>query len=440
MLNWEETRGDYYRDYLRWRRVAHPHNRIYKNFEEYLKAIMDSGDYRAKYVYDKLQQLKKASDYGGAAGAFLSGVATYANTYSGALGRNYYDIYGDTGAKRPKPNDKIGDKNFTPWGPQLNGAGISGTSETANGKVAGMVRVHEADGDQKQVRKKHKIPKAPLSRLEKVEGKLKKLKGALPKFAKFVHYTNYAHCPVSALNQCLFTDRVLLNNVDLEAIFLARVPVLDTTTPANGKQLDLTTVVYNQTFVVSTFFEIRYRNNGTFACDVDFYIVTPKEATSNDPITVLHTAANWTKNQPAGGTTIVSTASGSSPHLKPSMNEMWVRDWDIMETKSFRLNPGSEFVEYHSWKFKYNQEEKDDTTNLTNIPGQSRWILLRTRGTICHDSTTTTNVGYSNTQLDGIIQRKIDITYEAGAPFRTYDYTQSINTVTTAVQSIHDLN
>lgn len=404
---------------------------------------MDRGDYRAKYVYDKLQQLKKGGDYAGAAGAFLSGVATYAQTYSGALGRNYYDIYSDTGAK--KPSGKIGDKSYTPWGPQLNGAGMTGaptSAPTANGKTAGvkMVRVHEADGDHKVVEKKQRRKKAPKTRLEKVEGKLKKLKNALPKFARFIHYTNYAHAPVAPINKCVFSDRVLLNNVDLEAIFLARVPILNTTTPNSDTKINMTNVTYNMTFDIKTFFEIRYRNNGAFAADVDYYIVTPKEAINTDPAASLHVVANWTKQQPAGGTTIDTASTGSSPFLKPSMCELWTRDWNIMETKSFRLNPGSEFLEYHTWSFKYNQEAKDEATDFTNLPGQSRWILLRLRGTICHDSTTSTNVGYSGAQIDGIIQRKIEICYEAGAPIRTLDYTQSINAVTTAVQTINDIN
>lgn len=119
--------------------------------------------------------------------------------------------------------------------------------------------------------------------------------------------------------------------------------------------------------------------------------------------------------------------------LYPSdMRKAWSDKWKILKTNSFSLNAGDEFSVSHSIKqFKYDVKAHDVVGSV--YPKGCVLFVLRLQGVLCHDKTTTSEVGFSDSTIDTFAYIKYEIKYQSDASFTDMKVSSTLGTVTDAV-------
>lgn len=269
----------------------------------------------------------------------------------------------------------------------------------------------------KRPKRKHK--KESLKTLRKSVRKIqKKLSGDeaslyLPQFA--------SGQITSAANQVSFNEIAISTPPNIEGI-LATMPYVNTATPGTNAAFDARAINQPNNWNIKLRGNLKLRNNWYMPINGKCYLVTPKIATSVAPGTALGYVS---KQQYSGGTAPAATDLGLYPWDVPDFMDTY----KIMETKAFYLNAGDLFEINFYKDIKYDQEMLDNHAN-TYLPGFSYFYIIRLEGVVCHDSTTTTNVGISSTKCDWVTTRTLKVTFPSLAPATYRGISNSLSAIT----------
>lgn len=283
--------------------------------------------------------------------------------------------------------------------------------------------------------KKHK------GRVKKLEDKVKKLKHALPKFATHTLYKLSNGRVTTAINMQGSVGVLLMNWTSLNGL-MNSLPYLAYTAPQTKANTDLvapgaSVIAHDMNFKINCWSELELRNNVTYAIDAWIYLLKPKNNISTTPESEF-TDANLVINQQTAAAT---AGLATQPKWRPSHYPNFTRNWDILETYKQHMTPGQEFKLYNSKKVNWNPKEwAQEGTSLVNTPDNTLYWLVLIQGTICHDSTDASQIGFTSGQLDYVLYQKYSVVYENDFPTKTFDYSQSLGTIASIIQSVKDLN
>lgn len=133
-------------------------------------------------------------------------------------------------------------------------------------------------------------------------------------------------------------------------------------------------------------------NNASHGVMLDFYHCYPKTSTSTTPLADIIAGVD----DSAGG----DSGWEDEPWVYPSHSMIFKRNWHVTKSQHLELAPGEKtFIKFNiGWSWY--STDYENVHAHTYIPGNSGVLLMRQRGQVAHDLTTTTLVGYANTQID----------------------------------------
>lgn len=290
-------------------------------------------------------------------------------------------------------------------------------------KPSAKVSMSGGSGQLKPMRKKakRKVKKASLKkRVAKLE------KSQKTNYLTETYKANDTFQVLSVANRCGYqfgtlTDATILENV------LAAMPYFDPAAPTITKNYDARTVTLPTKWHFQVHSVATMRNNYLYPVNVRCYVIKPKTDSSTTPTSSITAGITLQANP--------SVYSTTDPWLYPSDSKEFTDGWSIINSCEMKLQSGDECQVPYSEKLVYDQEFKDAHT-ATYLPRYTRLILVRAVGVVCHDSTTTTNVGICPTALDVIINRKLMVKAPASAPTRNLYVGTNLGTITTGVVGV----
>lgn len=208
----------------------------------------------------------------------------------------------------------------------------------------------------------------------------------------------------------------------------------DTTgNPAFTLATENITIVKNMTIpIVNIKQNYRFRNNWSLPGYVEcWYLIAKKDGeTGMAPLTLID--GGYRDKYQDFSFTNGPQDTDEMHYYQPTEFLQFNVHWKVYKHSKHLINPGEVLDLYHqTGRFNYNVEQKDANANIIYIGGVTKIILLRLKGVIAHDSTTTTEVGIADCKLDyqrfdsmtlgvprvavGSNQSKVSATYNAMA-------------------------
>lgn len=270
-------------------------------------------------------------------------------------------------------------------------------------------------------RKRRVVKPSIKKRVKQLEKKLKK-----QNWHKHVYKHEATFQVSSIVNQCSYNSGLLWNATIIEQM-LQYVPYLNPAAPTVASNFDGRDIKANTKWALELATKTTIRNNYLYPANIRCYIVKPKLTTMNVPETDMLNGAAKQANP--------SIASYVGVTMYPTDFEDFNANWKIIKSCDMQLKSGDECVMPYSEEVKYDQELQDVNTDTYNRK-YTRFIFVRIVGVVCHDQTTTTNIGYSPAKVDAVISRTFRYKKATEAPGRTIHQWSSLGSVSTAVVGV----
>lgn len=268
---------------------------------------------------------------------------------------------------------------------------------------------------------KHKKPKASLSkRVKKLEGKVQE------NYWHHVCKSSSIVQPTCIADRCGYSSTMVIGSSEIEG-FTDALPYYNRAAPGTIAQSN-TTLNFNPIKLKFDFYaKITMRNNFLYPCDMDCYIVQPKIDSNTTPSADVTSGITTLANPAISSTTAVC--------FYPSDSVLFKEKWKIIGHCKGRLQSGDEMdMPFHE-KFVYDHKLNDVAVG-SYYKKYNRFLLIRVQGCVCHDSTTTTNVGTSPAALDCTIDRKFTFNYPSDVAGRSVEQTTGLTAIATAVVGV----
>lgn len=183
-------------------------------------------------------------------------------------------------------------------------------------------------------------------------------------------------------------------------------------------------------FVRSTTEMYRMRNNNLGDVYVWIYVVMPKFRTNN------HISSEFASslNDKAG----TDADWEQEPSFYPDEMSQVRKNYKFLVKKHFMLTPGQSvdfLVKGRPYTFS---NEMYDRHPFTYYPGLSTQVLIRIRGPVAHDGTTTSNIGYAAASLDIVTERTIKWHFIKAGDLGRWVYSDNLSAMTNAEQAMPD--
>lgn len=218
------------------------------------------------------------------------------------------------------------------------------------------------------------------------------------------HINNVNVCNYNQVNAYTLSDYVQV---------LDSVMVFDRATGDRDKLINLVTNDNNAAlYEMACYHKLVMCNNERLPCDMRAYLFECNEYTGQGPVVWLNLIDG----------TVGANSWSSAPNMYPTdvlRATKGHQKWKIVETLHHRLQPGDEVTIKTAGNIKYNPQVA--TQSQGSYQKGDRVWLIRQVGTICHDATTATAVGLSETALDMLGERVIKYTYDHETPYISLD-------------------
>lgn len=272
-------------------------------------------------------------------------------------------------------------------------------------------------------KKRRRKSKGPVT-VKKLAKTVRNLASKVEGDSSSIKYQLYDSGQTSSNTNSVGWTAVDLTNAGLYEAVLNKVPYLNTAAVGTAAAADMTLQAQPASFHFSIYAEWRVRNNWYMPTHCKLYVCTPKVATNVSPTTAL---GYVTKQAIAGAAAPGYQEMGCFPWDVPDFMDTY----KIIETKEFVLNAGDEFTYKMSEPFIYDQEMQDNHAN-TYLPRINKFVLLRQEGCICHDNTTTGNVGISSSKLDYVKHIIARVKYPSQQVGKFWNVVNSLDVITTS--------
>lgn len=264
--------------------------------------------------------------------------------------------------------------------------------------------------------KKKKVAKPLKKRVAQLEKKTKQ------NYATHVFKSSSTFQPSASQNQSGYTCGHFTNRSLIEAA-LAAIPIVNTAAVGTMAQLDMSSLPNPTKWHFKAYAECRIRNNYLYPCEVRIYVCKPKVQTGNSAEVQVSNGLNTHANP---------SITASTLDLYPSDAQLFGETYKTILFKKVKLQAGDEIRVPWSENMVYDQEYGDNVTSAYT-PRDSRQIMVRVTGCLGHDSTTTSNIGFTAAKLDCVILRRFVFKFPALAPNQTLYETTGLSSMSTAV-------
>lgn len=272
---------------------------------------------------------------------------------------------------------------------------------------SGVVRATTSSRKKRRRTRTKKSLKSRISALEKTK----------PKLATLM-YRNIDASVVTALaNQAGYAVVSGITAALLESATTSVKYIDRNTTPAPDViNLNDQTYAHDMDFR-KLYHKIEMRNNNEVTIHVDIYNFVVKDASDSNPLEIMQSQSG------SYNVSSVETQIQLYPGHFPEVSNFFT----LVKHDKAVLAPGDEFSMTWSRNRRiYDPKEKD--SNADTYQKGDQFYLIRVRGGMSHDQTTTTSVGTANCQLDVISNRKVDLHYTAETPFKYFNLVNSLDT------------
>lgn len=362
--------------------------------------------------------------------AINDGIAMYDSTQ--ALMQKYPKVrsYADAvsrGAKR-----KLGDMFNSALSSRSSGQSITSPASSRVSKTSrkssskGPVRVADSSGQKRRAMPRRGRVKRPKSAFTKLKRKVARLSKKVGKENWANHkYTAENVGQVSTpVNRCAYGQFVICNAASIEG-WIDKYTYISTSAPATKASYDASAIPFPTRTHMNVRSKIVAKNNYIFPCDISVYICKPNIATSTTITSQM--ALDIGFMEPASVTNPYST-----PLHYPSTDPNIHKYWNIKALcTNMRLNPGDEMLHYVKKSVTYDQEEHD-LHAVSYEPGNTWVILIRINGVVCHDTTTPTNVGFSEAKIDVYYTQEYSMKIPSAMPIRVLEVVDNQAAITNA--------
>lgn len=224
---------------------------------------------------------------------------------------------------------------------------------------------------------------------------------------------------------------VASNNVEWDSIKLCNVLGLERAlaglnyfnplAPATLIVANGTTAEYAQRYDMSGHFTATLRNNYQIDLEVWTWMCVPKEQTFQEPHEAVITGL-----EDAGIT------DANSILTYPSDSNVFMKTWRVVPggTKHVFLKGGSSFECSYGTKWTYDPSVDDQFNEVYYPQFGSVALMVKIRGTLVHDPSSSTTVGLSLGQLDILTEHQYVIKYDAGYSARYLVIDNNLDSVT----------
>lgn len=269
-------------------------------------------------------------------------------------------------------------------------------------KVTATIASKPADKKKKTKRLGKKAPlKKRVTQLERMVHKLD---------SKYTYRRIDAEQITASANLCGWNEFAKSTPSGLETAF-ANLRYYDPATPGTIIAAGMGTGTFSRDYNISGYSKILLRNNDLVPVDFHLYLCECKESTSNDVLSLLDGAL--ADLSAIGKTSTTCFLSDGKSEIEPY--------WKYKLVKKMRLMPGGEFSSSHIIKpFDYDPTRLDVITSTYQPMSKTFSWVIRVQGTVCHDKTTTGNVGITAAALDCIVKTIYTCRYNSGGPSLTY--------------------
>jgi hypothetical protein len=179
---------------------------------------------------------------------------------------------------------------------------------------------------------------------------------------------------------------------------------------------------------------VKFRNNSSYPQKLTLYWCIPKIRTDIRPENAIQEGLDDRAGADLGWET--------EPMFYPSHALTFRRRYQIYMKKIVRLNPGDEHTAVVKYgPFIYDDDWEDNVLDKDFMRYRTRFLLMRLQGCITHDQTLTDNVGYSEAQVDYIIEECVKyhaLTATNAARDMYTDTLDSVSTQQIAQEAIND--
>lgn len=285
---------------------------------------------------------------------------------------------------------------------------------------ASYLGISKGKGSTKAVNKPVRIPPAKKKRVYKarrqnlrylkgVAGELKDLKTKVDRGRGVLRFrcrfTAELLCAASLSNKLTVHT---MSTSDIE-VPLQQLRVFNPSSPGTYISMDFTSGTQMKEVEISLLKTVvTGRNNYNVPVTVTLYLCVPKNDTSIAPLTAY-----------TNGLSQVSDGSlnETNPMFKPWDSPQFRDLWYIKKTLKKTLQPGDEiYMEYKAkTPFTYDPSFVDSHGLIFQERYSCHAYLVNIDGPIAHDSVTTTLTGVSQAKIDFLLERHIDVRYDAGA-------------------------
>lgn len=221
----------------------------------------------------------------------------------------------------------------------------------------------------------------------------------------------------NAVNVCAYTEKGSIDSVFIETR-IDSLPYINTADSAIVNINLTASGISNDVTIENCYSKLLVKNNWHLPSEVSVYWFQCVDNTSTLPVAyMLADDANF-------GITDADTNYQIWPSDFPALR----KTWKILKVDKAVLNAGDELQSVHLRpRFKYNPETKDALL-VTYLKGDV-WCVIRTQGVLCHDVTTTTEIGLCETRLDCSLSKRMDVRYSSDAKFTKFETSEFSGTL-----------
>lgn len=290
--------------------------------------------------------------------------------------------------------------------------------ETNDASKKGIKRNIKTKNNKKK--KKHLKLKDVVKRVKKLE---KEEKVHLAKETYFLVNTSQI---AGTNNQLIYGDFSMVTPTIIQNL-LTHVQVFNPAAVGTQLGINMTGVKENTHWKVRWYFKIIIRNNYAAPVDLDIYYIKPKTSDSSNPSADISNATQQTSLAATGGAFLYNNTI-----TYPSMFPMFETKWKVLSHEKRRFDAGDEVTYSFSGTVNYNDYYFGTLDAADPSPKWTRFFMYKARGCLAHDSVTTSNIGYTAPKLDTIRETRLTIEYPNVTPIRTYNISETLQTLATA--------
>lgn len=223
-------------------------------------------------------------------------------------------------------------------------------------------------------------------------------------------------------NQCSHTNIQIWDD-NMKTKITDNVPYLNRTAAPSTSEVSLdiskANVTVNNIQLRDIVLSLHLRNNNEVDCEVKVYWIKTIGDGSTLPLTFMSLVA-----QDYG---ISDAATNPMSYISNYPN--FRQRFKIMKTDSFMLHSGD--VAKSFFKRKYDKFDPAYEQTSNTFHHGDIFCMVRVMGTICHDSASTSSVGYQAAGVDGIVKVSAKLVYPSDVPFQSIEYNNSLDAVGT---------